>query len=149
MNTEQCWPSETPCGAASAIGPSSETWATPVNSRPCSSMNEPVPALHASFIADSTTRPSSSRTYLASWPPISNMVSTRGSSRSAPAAWAAISLSTSTESGPKQAESSGPTTSRPLPVAPTAATGAAPHGWARNSPTRRWAAPTGSPAVAV
>ncbi len=63
-------------------------------------MKEPVPALHASFMAASTTRPSLSRMYFASCPPISKMVSTRGSSASAPVAWAAISFRTWTASRP-------------------------------------------------
>ena len=92
MNTEQCWPSETPAGAASASCPRWTTSRMPANLRPCSSMKEPVPALQASFIAQSITRPSASRMYFASWPPISKIVSTRGSKCRAPSAWAAISF---------------------------------------------------------
>jgi hypothetical protein len=55
-------------------------------------MKEPVPALQASFIAASSTRPSHSRMYFASCPPISKIVSTRGSREIAPAACAAISF---------------------------------------------------------
>ena len=98
MKTEQCWPSATPSGAASASSPSCATDSTPSKRRPCSSMKEPVPAEQASFMAASTTRPPSSRMYLASCPPISKMVSTRGSTWRAPAAWAAISLTTWTAS---------------------------------------------------
>ena len=94
MKTEQCCPSETPPPAHSASSPSSATDPTPLNLRPCSSMNDPVPALQASFIAASTTRPPARRMYFASCPPISKMVSTRVSSESAPSACAAISLST-------------------------------------------------------
>ena len=65
--------------ARRASAPSCATSGMPANLPPCSSMNDPVPALHASFIAQSTTRPSASRMYFASCPPISKIVSTRGS----------------------------------------------------------------------
>ena len=79
MKIEQCWPSAALASAPSAIRPRCATSSTPSNRRPCSSMKEPVPALHASFIAASTTRPLSRRMYFASCPPISKIVSTRGS----------------------------------------------------------------------
>ena len=78
MKTAQCCPSATQPSASMASWPSSAA-PRPPSRRPCSSMKEPVPALHASFIAASTTRPPSSRMYFASCPPISKMVSTRGS----------------------------------------------------------------------
>ena len=100
MKTLQCCPSETPLFASCASSPSCTTLSMPENLRPCSSMKEPVPALQASFIAASITRPPESLMYLASWPPISNIVSTSGSKWSAPSAWAAISLSTKTTLAP-------------------------------------------------
>ena len=50
MNTEQCWPSDTPPSAARASAPSAATPGRPSRRRPCSSMKEPVPALQASFM---------------------------------------------------------------------------------------------------
>jgi len=78
MKTEQCCPSDTPTSASSARRPSS-TGSPPSSRAPCSAMKEPVPALQASFIAASVTRPPSRRMYLASCPPISKMVSTSAS----------------------------------------------------------------------
>ncbi len=79
MNTEQCWPSDTPPSAATASWPSWTTSLMPANYLPCSSMKEPVPALQASFMAASQMRPPSRRMYFASCPPISKMVSTSAS----------------------------------------------------------------------
>ncbi len=58
MKTEQCWPRETPWSAARArAGQAHDVAVIAANLLPCSSMNEPVPALQASFMAASTTRP--------------------------------------------------------------------------------------------
>ncbi len=110
-------------------------------------MKDPVPAEQASFMAASTTRPPSRRMNLASWPPISKMVSTRSSQATAPAAWAAISFSTHTLPAPKHTDSREPTISRPEPVTPQPRRGRAAAGLARNARIRAWAACTGAPSV--
>jgi len=76
----------------------------------CSSRKEPVPAAQTLFMVKSTTAPFSSETYLASCPPISKMVSTRGSACTAPRAWVVISLRTAS------APMDSPVRYRPLPV---------------------------------
>ncbi len=53
-------------GALGIILADETTFSMAENFPPCSSMNEPVPALHASFIAASTTRPLARRAYFAS-----------------------------------------------------------------------------------
>ena len=64
MNTAQCWPSATQPSASIACARARRAEAA--EPPPRSSMKEPVPALHASFMAASTTRPPSSRMYFAS-----------------------------------------------------------------------------------
>jgi len=111
---------------AQGLGPSSRTFSRPEKRFPCSSMNEPVPALPR-FVHGGVDHPPSGQ------PDVLGVLAAdledrvdAGVVMERPSAWAAISFMTQTESPPKQVVMSEPTISRPLPVAPTPPPGACP-----------------------
>ena len=117
MKTVQRSPSLIGCALESAIRANSSLMRMP-SSLARSSRKLPVPAAQASFIAKSTTMPSSRLMNLASWPPISKIVSTPRprivrSMNVAPVLCAVIS------SLIVSAPTSSPISSRPDPVVPT------------------------------
>ena len=105
-----------------------------------------MPAAQTVFMCAKVTRPSCSVVNLASWPPISMIVSTDGSSSTAARAWAEISSST------RSAPMMRPTNFLPAPVDADPSTChamPAPAATSAAASSSAWAAVTGLPRVRV